>query len=173
MGVLPGILLGTACSIGILLGEMAKPQDALLGRVSCSDQLHDVGEDEKAEGIPGLVVCRFYGPLFFANVGFFIEWLQGFIDTQMHPVRQVVIDARAMRWIDYTAGEKLLPFFQRLSARGIEIVMARAHLPLRELRMSKELRAMIPQEKICVRVSDAVAAFEARPVPTGDAGENA
>jgi hypothetical protein len=34
--------------------------------------------------------------LIFANVGFFIERLQEFIDREKHPVRQVVIDASAM-----------------------------------------------------------------------------
>ena len=70
VGVLPGILLGTVFSILILLSQMARPHDALLGRVAGSENLHDVGDDEKAEGIPGLVVYRFYGPLFFANIGF-------------------------------------------------------------------------------------------------------
>src|SRR5262249_6684832 len=65
LGVLPGILMGVLLSLLDLLGRIARPQDALLGRVQGSSTLHDVGDDEAARTIPGLVVYRFYGPLVF------------------------------------------------------------------------------------------------------------
>lgn len=162
IGVLPGILLGTALSISILLSELAKPHDALLGQIPDSDELHDVGDDDKAEGIPGLVVYRFYAPLVFANVSYFIERLQGFIDDEDHPVKQVVIDARAIPSIDFTAAEKLRPFLERLHEEGIEVAIARAHLPLREVGMAAELARLLPPERIFRQVGDAVDAFRAR-----------
>lgn len=167
VGVLPGILMGTAFSIALLLSELARPHDALLGRVPGSDDLHDVGDDEQAQVIPGLLVYRFYGPLFFANVGFFMERLQGFIDSAAHPVRQVVVDARAIPSLDYTAAEKLRPFFLRLTERGIELAVAHAHLPLREMKLSN--LDIVPEERRFPRVMDAVAAFEARTRRGGEA----
>jgi SulP family sulfate permease len=162
VGVLPGILLGTAMSIGILLAELARPNDALLGRVEGSEDLHDVGDDEKAEGIPGLVVYRFYGPLIFANVSYFIERLQGFIDGQEHPVQQVIIDASAIPSLDYTAAEKLQPYLQKLADQGIELGVARAHLPLREMELGNEMDALFPEERNFATVADAVAAYKVR-----------
>lgn len=162
IGVLPGILLGTASSIAILLAELARPHDALLGQKAGSDELHDVGDDERAEGIPGLVVYRFYAPLVFANVSYFIERLQGFIDQQTHPVRQIVIDARAIPSIDFTAAEKLRPYIKKLHDQGIEIAIARAHLPLREVGVASGLRHMFPPERIFREVGDAVEAYRDR-----------
>ena len=162
VGVLPGILLGTAMSIGILLAELARPSDALLGRVEGSEDLHDVGDDEKAEGIPGLVVYRFYGPLIFANVSYFIERLQGFIDGQEHTVQQVIIDASAIPSLDYTAAEKLQPYLQKLADQGIELGLARAHLPLREMELGNEMDALFPEERNFATVADAVAAYKER-----------
>ncbi len=164
VGVLSGILLGTAMSIAILLAELARPHDALLGRIEGSADLHDVGDDERAEGIPGLVVYRFYGPLIFANISYFIERLQGFIDSQEQPVRQVLIDASAIPSIDYTAAEKLLPFLQKLSDQGIELALARAHLPLRELELGNEMDVLFTDERVFATVADAVAAFKARSI---------
>ena len=43
--------------------------------------MHDVGDDDAADTIPGLVVYRFYGPLIFANVRFFIERLEHYFST--------------------------------------------------------------------------------------------
>jgi SulP family sulfate permease len=159
IGVLPGILLGTAFSIAILLSELARPQDALLVRKPGSEELHDLGDDDQTEDIPGLVVYRFYGPLIFANVSYFMERLQGFIDREEHPVRMVVIDARAIPSVDYTAMEKLRPFFQKLKDRGIELALARAHLPLREVKLNIGMEPIFSEDRTFTRVSDAVRAF--------------
>lgn len=159
IGVLPGILLGTAYSIAILLSELARPHDALLVCKPGSEELHDMGDDDRDDDIPGLVVYRFYGPLFFANVNYFIERLQGFIEDPKHPVRKIVIDARAIPSVDFTAREKLRPFFQKLKEDGIELAIARAHLPLRELTLDSGIEFIFTEEEKFIRVSDAVRDF--------------
>jgi SulP family sulfate permease len=159
IGVLPGILLGTAFSIAILLSELARPHDALLVCKPGSDELHDLGDDDQTEDIPGLVVYRFYGPLIFANVSYFMERLQGFIDREEHPVQWVIIDARAVPSVDFTAAEKLRPFFQKLKNQGIELALARAHLPLREVQLNMGMEPIFSEDRIYGRVSDAVRAF--------------
>lgn len=159
IGVLPGILMGTTLSIAILLKDIARPEDALLGRVPDSDDFHDVGDDESAEFIPGLVIYRFYSPLNFANVSFFIERLQGFIDLQETPVRQVILDANAIPSIDFTAVETLRPFLKRLEDRGIEMVLTNTRLPLRQSQLATDLHNQIPQERVFATLKDAVAAY--------------
>jgi SulP family sulfate permease len=159
IGVLPGILLGTAFSIAILLSDLAHPHDALLVRKSGSEELHDMGDDDRDKDIPGLVVYRFYGPLIFANVNYFIERLQGFINDPEQPVRRIVIDARAIPSVDYTARKKLYPFFQKLKSQGIELAVARAHLPLRELTLKSGMESSFTDAEIFIRVSDAVEDF--------------
>ena len=159
IGVLPGILLGTAFSIAILLAELAHPHDALLVRKQDSEELHDMGDDDRTKDIPGLVVYRFYGPLIFANVNYFIERLQGFIDDPDQPVQRVVIDARAIPTVDYSARQKLRPFFRKLKNQGLELAIARAHLPLRELTLNSGIESIFSEEEIFVRVTDAVKDF--------------
>jgi hypothetical protein len=44
-------------------------------------------------------------PPVFTNARHFIEWLEHFIASEQHPVRQVIIDARAIPSIDVTAAE--------------------------------------------------------------------
>ena len=124
LGVLPGILLGVVLSLLGVLAEIVRPQDALLGCVKDSDTMHDVGDDDAAETIPGLVVYRFYGPLIFANVRFFIERIERFIAEETQPVRQVILDARAIPSIDVTAAEQLREFVERLRVRCIDVVVA-------------------------------------------------
>jgi SulP family sulfate permease len=158
LGVLPGILLGVFLSLLGVLAEIVRPHDALLGRVEGSETMHDVGDDEAAETIPGLIVYRFYGPLIFANVRFFIERINWFIKHENEPVRQVIVDARAIPSIDITAAEQLSEFVVGLHERGINFVMAKAHLPLRET-----IASISGALDGCCRFSqlaDAVAAFK-------------
>ena len=132
LGVLPGILLGIVLSLLGVLAAVVRPHDALLGHIEGSPTLHDVGDDEAAKTIPGLVVYRFYGPLIFANIRFFVERLESFIAQEEDPVREVILDARAIPSIDITATEQLREFVEKLRQRGIEFIVAKAHLPLRE-----------------------------------------
>ena len=161
LGVLPGILLGVFLSLLNLLSQIARPQDALLGRVPGSPTLHDIGDDEAAHTIPGLVVYRFYGPLVFANIRFFIERLEHFLADEAGPVRQVILDARAIPEIDVTAAEQLRVFVTRLGERGISFVVAKAHLPLRQAAIALGLQEWFSEEAHFAQLPDAVAAFEA------------
>jgi SulP family sulfate permease len=159
LGVLPGILLGVVLSLLGVLAQIVRPQDALLGRVEGSTTMHDVGDDEAAQTLPGLVVYRFYGPLVFANVRFFIERLESFIAEENEPVREVILDARAIPSVDITAAEQLREFVSRLRSRGIEVVIAKAHLPLREA-VSAIGGSVFDDHHHFGQLADAVAAFE-------------
>jgi SulP family sulfate permease len=169
LGVLPGILLGVFLSLVHLLSQIARPQDALLGRVSGSPTFHDVGDDEAAQTLPGLVVYRFYGPLVFANIRFFIERLEYFLSREEAPVRQVILDARAIPEIDVTAAEQLGAFVKRLRERGVTFVVAKAHLPLRDAAIRRGLQEWFAEQAHFSQLPDAVAAFLGRASDRRDA----
>jgi SulP family sulfate permease len=160
VGVVPGILVGIVLSLLTVLSQIARPQDALLGRLPGTQALHDLGDDEAARTIPGLVVYRFYGPLVFANVRFFIERLEHFIAHETQPVQQVIVDARAIPEIDVTAAEQLHTFANRLRERGIRLVIAKAHLPLREAAARLGLGGALSEENYFPKLSEAVTAYE-------------
>jgi SulP family sulfate permease len=159
LGVLPGILLGVVLSLLGVLAQIVRPQDALLGRVENSTTMHDIGDDEAAETLTGLVVYRFYGPLIFANVRFFIERIEWFIAQERQPVRQVILDARAIPSMDITAAEQVREFVAQLRSRGIEFVVAKAHLPLREA-VSVVSGSVFNERRHFNQLADAVAAFQ-------------
>jgi SulP family sulfate permease len=131
--------------------------------------LHDVGDDEAAQTIPGLVVYRFYGPLVFANIRFFIERLEHFLSHEEVPVRQVILDARAIPEMDVTAAEQLRIFVNGLHDRGISFVVAKAHLPLRETAIQLGLQEWFAERAHFSQLPDAVAAFLEQSVDRPDA----
>jgi SulP family sulfate permease len=172
LGVLPGILLGVFLSLLHLLSQIARPQDALLGRVPGSQTLHDVGDDEAAQTVAGLVVYRFYGPLVFANIRFFIERLQHFLTKEGTPVRHVILDARAIPEIDVTAAEQLRVFVNHLRERGITFVVAKAHLPLREAAVRLGLGEWFSEQAHFAHLPAAVAAYSEGSAKPGEPGPN-
>jgi SulP family sulfate permease len=104
-------------------------------------------------------VYRFYGPLIFANVRFFIERIEWFIAQEREPVRQVILDARAIPSVDITAAEQLREFVTRLRSRGIEVVVAKAHLPLREAVLAVS-GTVLDERRHFSQLADAVEAFQ-------------
>ena len=111
-----------------------------------------------AQTIPGLVVYRFYGPLIFADVRFIIERIKAFIVRESTPVKQVIVDARAITNIDITAVEQLGEFVSRLRKQNIKFVVAKAHLPLRQ---TATAYGNISEEAWPFgRLQDAIAAFQ-------------
>lgn len=143
------------------MAQIIRPQDALLGCIEGSTTMHDIGDDTAARTIPRLVVYRFYGPLMFANVRFFIERIEWFIAQEHEPVRQVIADARAIPAIDITAAEQLRDFAARLRARGIALVVAKAHLPLRTMAAQLGYAGAFVEGEYG-QLADAVAAFQRR-----------
>jgi SulP family sulfate permease len=160
LGVLPAIMVGIVMSLLKVVSQIARPHDALLARLPGSLALHDVGDDETATTIPGLIVYRFYGPLVFANARYFIERLEHFIAREPQPVREVILDARAIPEIDITAAEQLRTYIQSLRERGIRFVIAKAHLPFRVTARSLGATEAFADSNYFPKVSDAVAEFE-------------
>jgi MFS superfamily sulfate permease-like transporter len=67
--------------------------------------------------------------LFYANVSFFAEQVRKLVDRPPSPVRWLVVDARAVTEMDYSAGRALAELQQDLSRVGV--VLALIIVPVR------------------------------------------
>lgn len=80
---------------------------------------------------PGLIVYRFGSDLFYANEHRFTDEIRQLVDQAPGPVRWIVIDAGAITDIDYSAGRSMCELCAEMSARGVEIALARVSAYLR------------------------------------------
>src|SRR5262249_20389428 len=103
----------------------------------------------------------------FANVRYCIDRIEHFIAREASPVRQVILDARAISGIDVTAAEQLQTFIGRLRERGITFVVAKAHLPLREAAVRLGVKDALTEATYFAKLSDAVAAYERQAMTDG------
>jgi MFS superfamily sulfate permease-like transporter len=72
---------------------------------------------------PGMLMFWFGASLFYANVPFFAEQVRKLVDQQPGRLRWVVIDARAITDLDYSAGCALAELHQDLSKIGVILAL--------------------------------------------------
>ncbi|MCX5390556.1 SulP family inorganic anion transporter [Streptomyces sp. NBC_00094] len=133
LGVLNGLLVAVALSIGVFVYRTVRPHDALLGHLDDIDGYRDIEENEGAQTLPGLVVYRFDAALYFPNVPFFTERLKTLVAGQETPVRWVLVNAEAVTYIDSTAVDALRELRDDLDAQGVVLAFARCKASLRRV----------------------------------------
>ncbi len=132
VGVLEGIVIAIALSLGNFIRRAWRPYDAVLGRVDGLRGYHDIERHPEANLIPGLVVFRFDSPLFFANAEHFERRLAASIREAPYPVTWVVIAGEPITDIDTTAAATLARILDELEARGIQLAFAELKGPVKD-----------------------------------------
>jgi sulfate permease, SulP family len=121
---LPGLFLGIATSLILLIYRSSRPRVAELGRVpGTTDQYADIEKHPENETQAGLVVVRVESGLFFANA----DWVRGHLlaSASRPGTKAVVLDAGTVAFLDVTAAEMLGQAAEELRAHGVELLLAR------------------------------------------------
>jgi sulfate permease, SulP family len=114
---------------------------------------------------PGLVLYRFWAPLFYANVGRFLEEVSSVVRPMRSPVRWVVVDAEAITHVDYSAARALIALKKNPTEAGIELAFAWLPWDLRSEFDRHHLTETIGPARIFNRLHDAIGAFEGQGKP--------
>jgi MFS superfamily sulfate permease-like transporter len=130
LGVLPGIAIAVALSILNVFRRAWWPYDTVLGRVTDLEGYHDVRSYPAAEHLPGLVIYRFDGPLFFANAKTFRDEVRRMARADPKPT-WILVAAEPMTDVDTTAADVLTELDEALNAQGISLVFAELKDPVR------------------------------------------
>jgi len=163
VGILQGILVAVMLSLVNVIYHISRPHDALLDEVDASGGTvyRGVADKETALTEPGLIVYRFDSPLVFANAAFFTERLEELIANAGPGLQCVILDAEAISDFDSTAAEALENLDADLDRRGVELWIARANGPLRDLLTATGLMKRLGTEHIYPSVRAAVTAYHA------------
>jgi sulfate permease, SulP family len=164
VGILQGILVAVVLSLINVIFHISRPHDALLEDVDAKGGTvyRGVTDKETALTEPGLIVYRFDAPLVFANAAFFTERLEDLIANAGEGLKCIIIDAEAISDFDSTAAEALETLNTDLERRKVELWIARANAPLRDLLQVTGLITRIGEDNIHPSVRAAVAAYQAQ-----------
>jgi SulP family sulfate permease len=158
--ILFGILVAIGLSVADLLRRVARPHDAIQGRVPGLAGMHDVDDYPEAELIPGLLVYRYDSPLFFANAQDFQARAIAAVDQQPTPVRWFVLNVEANVEVDITALDAMEELRFKLTGRGIVFALARVKQDLLVPLRAAGLVERIGADRLYPTLPTAVAAYE-------------
>jgi MFS superfamily sulfate permease-like transporter len=170
LNILYGVLVAIGLSVADLLVRVARPHDAILGRVPGLAGMHDVDDYPGAEVVPGLVVYRYDAPLFFANAADFRHRALAAVNQQPGPVRWFVLNVEANVEVDFTAMEAVDDLRDELARRGIIFALARVKQDLLVRLNAFGLTEKVGPDRLFPTLPTAVQAYEswAREHPAGD-----
>jgi high affinity sulfate transporter 1 len=159
---LPGLFIGIAVSMLLLLYRSSRPNVAVLGRLPDDGRFADVERFEEAEAVPGVVVLRPEAGLFFANA----EDVRGRILAAVaaEGAHAVVLDGETMPFVDVTAVRMLGVLAADLDRRGVTLAIARDVGQVRDLLATQDRTGLLT--RVYPTVREAVAAVsDAGPEP--------
>ncbi len=164
LGVVDGMLLAVAFSIGALLRRLALPQVARLGRLPGTRDFVDVARHPEAIAVEAVGIWRPSEALFFANAERTLTTIVRAARTA--GVGAVVLSLEETFDLDSTALEALTETAARLDAAGTPLLLARARDPLRDLLRAAGATRLVARSYYSV--DDAVAAASLLPGGAAD-----
>jgi high affinity sulfate transporter 1 len=159
LGVLPGIALAIALSVGNVFRRAWWPYQTILGRVPDLPGFHDVRSYPEAELVPRCVIFRFDAPLFFANSRTFREQVRALARSEPRP-SWIIVASEPITDVDTTAADMLRDLDEDLNARGTSLVFAEMKDPVRRKIERYELTDTIDPRHFFPTVRVAVEAFQ-------------
>ena len=158
--ILYGILVAIGLSVAELFRRVARPHDAIQGRVPGLAGMHDVDDYPEAELIPGLVVYRYDSPLFFANAHDFKARAMVAVEQQTIPVCWFVLNVEANVEVDITAVDAMEELRANLTDRGIVFALARVKQDLLVALRAAGIVDLIGADRLFPTLPTAVAAYD-------------
>lgn len=158
-GIAEGILLAVAMAAADLVRHAARPHGAILGRVEGKIGYHGIDAKAPSFVLPGLLIYRVDGPLFFANARYLRERILELVEGVEPRPRLIVLDAGAIFDLDFTAAAELVKFSQDLEERGTDLAVAEPHEPIRRVLRRTGLLRELGKRNVFPTVEDAVRTY--------------
>jgi sulfate permease, SulP family len=121
---LPGLFIGIAVSLLLLLYRASRPHVAVLGQVpGRNGHYGDLARHPENQQVPGIAILRLEAGLFFANADAVRDAVRA--HAAERGTRAVVLDAETVPFVDVTAARMLGQLAEDLGRQGIRLVVAR------------------------------------------------
>jgi high affinity sulfate transporter 1 len=160
VGVEQGIILAIVVSILEVIRRHYKPMDFVV-------TVSPTGDESYAKAVPGvqsepgLIIFRYDSDLFYANANRFVDDVEALIDKAPDPVRWLILDAKSVGDVDYSAGISIAGLMDYLLARHITFALSGADTGLVGTLRAYDLLDRIGADHLHDSLSEALDAFRA------------
>jgi high affinity sulfate transporter 1 len=125
VGVLAGVAVGVALSLGWLVYVAATPQMPVLGREPGTDVYRELDEYPDDETVPGVVVLRLDSGLFFATAEALDNRIREVIAQTDPRVEAIVLNLEGVDFVDSQGAAKLAELHEVAHGEGVTLRLAR------------------------------------------------
>ena len=116
LGTVYGVVVGVILSFFAVIRQAVSPPRTFVGIRPGHEGYYSLKAHEDAEPIQGILIYRFGGNLFFANIDTFVDDIENAIDKY---TRVVIINASGINNVDITATDRVMALNKSLKKRGI------------------------------------------------------
>ena len=168
-GTIYGVVIGVILSFLNVIIRESDPPTSFLGVIPGRNHFYDLATYAKARPIKNVVIYRFSGNLFFANV-------KGFIDNIEKAIREdtkyIIVDASGIGSLDSTGAEELGLLYNKLKKKGIQMFLVEHISNVNEEMRTYGIGYVIESGGVRKTITDALAAVGYnRPYPLCDSVE--
>jgi high affinity sulfate transporter 1 len=132
-GILKGLVLAVCLTLAALMKKLSTPHESVLGRLPGTQTFVDVARYPEAELIPGLLIFRPNGMLFFANANRVVNHLKDLVRSSKEPLKAVLLNFEAVAETDITSLDLLEQLRADFAAAGVRLCLARVSDPVLDL----------------------------------------
>ncbi len=158
-GILQGVVIGVVLSLVGLVMVTSKTHIPELGRKPGTHAFVDRKHHADAETVPGLVILRFDGGIFYVNAGLLEDRLRNIKVERGQAVQGVVIDMEGVDFIDIEGADQIRKVAQVGAQHGVDLYLARVKHHVFELLRRDGVVDLIEEDRIQPEVEAAVAAY--------------
>jgi len=160
VGVEQGIILAIVVSILEVIRRHYKPKDFVVTVSATGDESYAKAVPG-TQSDPGLIIFRYDSDLFYANANRFVDDVEALIDKAPDPVRWLILDAKSVDDVDYSAGVSISGLLDYLTARHVTFALSGADTGLVDTLRAYDLLDRIGTDHLHDSLSEALDAFRA------------
>ncbi|MEO1485475.1 MAG: sulfate permease [Bacteroidota bacterium] len=157
IGISEGIIFGVLFSLLLLVYRTSKPHVAVLGKIKGTNYFKNVSRfSEDIQVDDDMLIVRFDGQLYFANMDYFKKTLYANVSKKGDALKSIVLNAESINYMDSSATTMLHQIISDLKEKGIDIYIAGAIGPVRDILHVSGLNEAIGEDNFFVRTNEAV-----------------
>ncbi len=160
MGIGTGILIGISLSLAEVILRSTKPHMAVLGQIPQTVYYRNTERYPEALKRVDMLIVRFDGELYFANVNHFKDSLEYFIKEKGETLEVIILEASSIHALDSTGMHMLKGVLEDCVKKGIDFYFTGVIGPVRDAFHKGQLISTIGRENQFMRVHDAVEYFD-------------
>lgn len=128
-GTVYGVAIGIVLSFVTVLVNTANPKRSFLGIIEGHEGFHSLERNTYAVPLKNVVLYRFSGNLYFANIDVFIDDIEKAVTKN---TRCIVVDSGAICSIDITAADRIVTLYNTLKKNDVKLYFASHIGPLND-----------------------------------------